>query len=176
MPIIAKDTGGGKEFTPAPGGVHAAVCCDVVDLGVLEVIYSGKTKKQHKIRIVWQIEQNMEDGKPFIVQKRYTLSLHEKAALRADLESWRSKPFTEDELHGFDVESVIGAPALLNVVPEMKDGKVYANIKSLMRLPKTGFTVLTPRDYIRAKDRDPKHDTNDAPPFAEGITDDDVPF
>lgn len=175
MAIIAKDTGGGGGFTQAPGGVHAAVCCDVVDMGVLEVTYSNKTKKQHKIRVVWQIEQAMEDGKPFIVQKRYTLSLHEKASLRADLESWRSKPFTEDELHGFDVETVIGAAALLNVVPEMKNGTVYSNVKSIMKLPKN-FTVLQVRDYIRAKDRTAEQHAQEPQPFADGITDDDVPF
>jgi len=175
MAIIAKDTGSGKDFTPAPGGVHAAVCCDVVDLGVLEVNYKGKTKKQHKIRIVWQIEPTMEDGKPFIVQKRYTLSLFEKAALRSDLESWRSRPFTQEELNGFDVETVIGAPALLNVVPEMKDGKVYANVKSIMRLP-NNFIKLQPRDYVRVCDRDPAQHAEEMPPVGEGITDDDVPF
>lgn len=174
MAIIAKDSGGGN-FTPAPGGVHASVCCDVVDLGVLEVTYSGKTKKQHKVRILWQIEQSMEDGKPFIVQKRYTLSLHEKSSLRADLESWRSKPFSEDELKGFDLENLIGVPALLNVVPEMKNGTVYANVKSIMKLPKN-FTVLKPRDYIRVQDRDPQQQHEDMPPVGEGITDDDIPF
>ena len=41
MPIIAK-TGG--DFTPAPAGTHAAVCVDVIDLGVIEVNYQGKVK------------------------------------------------------------------------------------------------------------------------------------
>ena len=43
----------------------------------------------------------MPDGKPFLVRRRYTASLHEKSALRKDLESWRGRAFTNVELDGF---------------------------------------------------------------------------
>src|SRR5262245_30956548 len=105
MPIIA--TGGdSKTFAPAPAGVHQGVCVDVVDMGMLKVVWNGQTKEQHKIRIVWQIDEVMPDDEKerrFIVQKRYTLSLSDKANLRKDLEAWRGRSFTEDELKGFDV-------------------------------------------------------------------------
>lgn len=170
MGIVAKDSGG--NFTPAPAGAHAAVCVDVVDLGILEVTYAGVTKSQHKIRIAWQIAEDMENGKPFLVQKRYTLSLHEKAALRKDLESWRGKAFTPQELGGFDVENLLHAPCMLNVIHETKDGKTYSNIASIMRLPK-GMLPPVPRDYIRVIDRTPE---GQQPPASEEIGDDDVPF
>ena len=152
MPIIAKATGGGGDFLPCPAGTHAAVCVDVVDLGILEVNFGGKGKKQHKIRIVWQVEEVRADNKPHQASKRYTLSLHEKAALRKDLESWRGRPFTAQELEGFDVEQVIGIAALLNVIQETKDGKTYANIASIMRLPKS-MAAPTQRDYTRVCER-----------------------
>lgn len=173
MAIIAKKTG--TNFIPAPGGTWAAVCVDVVDLGMLEVSYGGKTKKQHKVRLVWQISELMADNKPYIVQKRYTLSLHEKAALRKDLESWRGKTFTPDEEEGFDIEVLIGIPCLLNVIQTKKESDTYANIASIMRLPK-GMEAPKPRDYVRVIDRGPE--TEQPPqddPYA-GITDDDVPF
>jgi len=170
MPIIAK---AGATFAPAPEGSHPAVCVDVVDLGTLEVNYGGKSKKQHKIRVVWQIDENQEDGKPFIVQQRFTLSLHEKAGLRKVLESWRGKQFTDDELQGFDVETVIGKPCLVNVVHAKKDGSMYANVTSVMRLPK-GLAILTPRDYVRVCDRT---EGEGAPEADFGTIDDsDVPF
>jgi hypothetical protein len=180
MPIIAK--AGGGNFVPCPAGQHAAVCCDVVDMGVLEVTFGGRVKKQHKIRIVWQIEEVMSDNRPYIAQKRYTLSLHKKAALRADLESWRGRPFTDQELMGFDVENVIGVPALLNIQQIVKDGETYSNIMTLMKLPK-GMTVLQVRDYTRVIDRAPEEgagagsraDADD--PFGDLIDDADrVPF
>ena len=112
MPIMVSGKSG-TNFTPAPAGTHAAVCVDVVDLGILEVSFGGKTKQQHKINLVWQIDEERDDGKPFTVRKRYTCSLHEKAALRKDLEAWRGRPFTDQELDGFDLETLISAPALL---------------------------------------------------------------
>lgn len=175
MPIIAK--AGGGNFTPAPAGSHAAVCVDVVDLGMLKVTWGGKEKTQHKIRLVWQIEEDREDGKPFQVNRRYTLSLHEKAGLRKDLESWRGKPFSEQELDGFDVEVLIGVPCLLSVIhAKGNDGSIFANVASIMKLPK-GIAAPTPRDYVRVCDRQPTEGVADAPPFGpEGISDDDVPF
>lgn len=172
MPIIATASHS-AEFIPAPAGVHSAVCVDVVDLGVLEVTYSGQTKRQHKIRIVWQIDEDMESGKPFIVQRRYTLSLHEKASLRRDLESWRGRPFTESELEGFDVETVIGVPCMLNIIHQQGQSGTFANVTSIMRLAK-GINPVKAHDYIRVCDRAPEQQ---APESDFGnITDDDIPF
>ncbi len=179
MAIIAKASG--SNYVPAPEGTWSAVCVDVVDLGILEVAFGGKKKKQHKIRIVWQIEEVTKDNKPYTAQRRYTNSLHEKASLRRDLESWRGRKFTEHELQGFDVETVIGVPCLLNIIQEAKGGDTFANVASIMRLPK-GLPPLTARDYIRVIDRKPEmqdedqsaEQRGDANEF--GITDDDVPF
>jgi hypothetical protein len=169
MPIIAK---AGPTFTPAPAGAHASICVDVIDKGVLEVTYQGKTKQQHKIDIVWQIGEDMDDGRPFRVQKRYTLSLHEKAALRKDLESWRGRAFAEAELEGFDVESIVGVACLLNVIHKLSGGGLpYANVSTVMRLPK-GMDAPTARDYVRMIDREAKEE----PQWNPEITDDDIPF
>ena len=169
MAIIAKASG--SNFIPAPAGVHSAVCVDVVDMGMLKVAFGGKEKSQHKIRIVWQIEEVMETGFPYIVQRRYTLSLHEKASLRKDLESWRGKAFTAQELEGFDVENLIGVPCMLNVIHEEKESGTFANVTSIMRLAK-GMQPLKPHDYIRVCDRTPEEQSQEGPE----ITDEDVPF
>lgn len=171
MPIFAKASG--ANYIPAPAGTHIAVCVDVVDLGMLEVTFSGKKKTQHKIRIVWQIDEDRDDGKPFQVNRRYTLSLHEKAGLRKDLESWRGRPFTEEELAGFDVETVIGAGCMLSVIHSTKDGSTYANVSSVMKLHK-GMQAPSQREYVRVIDRDPAQEAEGAP-FGE-IADEDVPF
>jgi hypothetical protein len=76
-------------------------------------------------------------GKPFMVSKFYTLSLNEKASLRKDLQSWRGKPFTEEELKGFDVEKLIGANCLLNIVEyEKLDKSSGTKIAAIMPLTK----------------------------------------
>lgn len=173
MPIIAKKTGGGADFAPAPAGTHPAVCVDVVDLGILKVNWGGKEKSQHKINVVWQIGEARQDGKPFQVQKRYTLSLHEKAALRKDLESWRGRAFNEAELEGFDVEVLVGVGAFLNVIHNVKDGSTYANVSAIMKMPK-GMVPPEPRSYVRVIDRDKSDAAEPDEVYTADM--DDVPF
>jgi hypothetical protein len=170
MSIIIK---GGPSFIPAPEGTHPAVCVDVVDLGEVEVTFQGKTQRKRKVDIVWQIDVNMASGKPFLVRRRYTASLHEKATLRRDLESWRGRAFTDKELEAFDLESLVSVGCLINVIHETGNGSTFANVASVMRLPK-GMKAPTPRDYVRVKDR-PSAQT-DVVDDGLGITDDDVPF
>lgn len=175
MPIIAKASA--SSYVPAPPGTHAAVCVDVVDLGMLKVSFGGKEKTQHKIRIVWQIDEVKPDNKPYEISKRYTLSLHEKAALRKDLESWRGKAFTPEELEGFDLEVLLSKACLINAIQETKNGSTYTNVATIMKLPKTMIPPAS-RDYIRVCDR--KSESGEVPPdfeeYGAGITDEDVPF
>lgn len=137
----------GSSFTPAPEGVHPAVCVDVVDKGMVTGAYGTK----HKLRIVWEIAELMDDGRPFTVGKTYTASLHEKSVLRKDLKSWRGREFTPEELRGFDTEKVVGAPCQLVVQHEEKNGETYANVTAVL---KAGASRLSPSGgYVRVKDR-----------------------
>ena len=176
MAIIATAGESNKAYAPAPGGVHQGVCVDVVDMGLLEVTYAGKTKKQHKVRLVWQIDEtNPETRERFIAQKRYTLSLSEKANLRKDLEGWRGKPFTREEEMGFDLEKLIGVNAFLNIVQVQKNGATYANVVSVMPLKK-GMPKMDPEKYVRLKDRKPDEPGGAPENELPELTDDDIPF
>lgn len=182
MAIMAAAGSDNKTFTPAPSGVHQAVCVDVVDLGVLDVTWQGVSKKQHKVNVAWQINEDRDDGKPYLVFKRYTLSLSEKSNLRKDLESWRGRKFTSDEERGFDIERLIGVNCLLNVTHNHVGDRTFANVVSIMPLAK-GMPVITARDYVRKCDRQP--DTAPAPHHVSDedmamssapLTADDIPF
>ena len=144
MPILASR---GKPFVPAPEGVWDAVCVDVVDLGVL----TSQWGEKHKVKICWELMEKMEDGKHFLVQKQYTLSLHEKSLLHKDLKSWRGKPFEPAELEGFDLEKLIGVPCQLVVTQEEKDGAIYGNATAILK-PKVKVTPSG--SYVRVKDRE----------------------
>jgi hypothetical protein len=170
MPIIAK---AGGNFVPAPAGTHCATCVDVVDHGIIEVTYQGRTQRKHKISLVWQIDEDLPDGRPYLVKRRYTCSLHEKSALRRDLESWRGRAFTDEELQAFDLETLLSAPCLLSLIHEQRNGSIYCNVNTIMRMRK-GMTAPTPRDYIRVCDRPPAQ--TDGTEDGLAITDDDVPF
>lgn len=123
-----------KEFQLAPQGTHVGKCYMIVDMGLQDTPFGAK----HKIRIGWELpNEAMEDGRPFVVSKEYTASLHPDSNLAQDLISWRGKSFTDEELAGFDVFKVLGAPCMLTVIHNTsKQGKQYANVKSVTSLPK----------------------------------------
>lgn len=171
MAIIAKSEG--KSYPQAPDGQHVSVCCDVVDKGVVRSVWDGVEKRLHKIHIWFQIIERDENQNRILVGKYVTLSMHEKANLRKFLESWRGKPYTEDQAAaGIDVENMIGVPAYIQTA--LNKNK-YADITSIMRLPKS-MEAITPVDFIRFKDRidAATNGTDEPPPPEEDF--DDLPF
>jgi hypothetical protein len=129
---------GSQTFTLAPAGTHRAVCVGVIDLGTQEVVWEGKTKYQRKILIQWElVDENMDDGRPFMLSRMFTLSNADNGKLRPFLESWRGRPFTDEELASFDVAALLKAPCLLGVIHQANNGKTYANVSTAQRLPKS---------------------------------------
>ena len=68
---------------------------------------------------------------PAQASKFYTNSLNEKANLRRDLESWRGKSFTDEELDKFDLESIVGRPCLLSIVAGRNGKTVISGVSGL---------------------------------------------
>lgn len=133
MGLIAKNTGG--DFELMPEGMAVARCFKVIDIGTQ---YSEAFNvSAHKILISWEFpEEKMKDERPFAITKQYTLSLHKKASLRHDLESWRGKKFTDEEAAGFDISKLIGATCFINVVHNKQGDSTYANIAAITPLSK----------------------------------------
>lgn len=121
-------------FEDAPVGNHIAICYRVVDLGTQVGEYQGKENIRNQILISWELPDNlMSDGKPFSISKFYTNSLNEKASLRNDLVSWRTRDFTPEELNNFDLQNIIGKPCMISIIE--KDGK--SKVGSIAALPKS---------------------------------------
>lgn len=167
MPFIVKGT---QNFDPAPEGLHNAVCIDVVDRGMQETPWGPSPK----VEIRWQLEAvNEKNEKRHTVVKWYRPSLNEKANLRKDLEAWRGRKFTAEELAGWDLESVIGAPCQVQVIHSPReDGGVSAKVQAIVPLGK-GMVKMRPQDYTRVKDRADEHAGDGA---GEVASDDDIPF
>ena len=135
MPV-AKESG--KDFTPVPAGTHVARCFAVISLGTQS---SPMFPASFKVMLMWEVPgEHIEiDGKPapMTIPKEYTLSLSEKAHLRHDLQSWRGKDFTKQELEGFEVQKVIGFPCMLSVLhKESAKKKTYAVVAAVSAMPK----------------------------------------
>jgi len=137
MALIAKNSGG-SDFELTPAGNHIAVCYQVIDLGIQHGEYMGAPTSSHKVRIAWELSNElMSDGRPFSIGSIFTLSLSEKSNLRPLLESWRGRPFTEQELEGFDLKNVLGAACMVNVIHKPNQaGQMRARVSSVSALPK----------------------------------------
>ena len=113
-------------FKQIPAGVHSARCVRVVDLGTQRKEFNGETSWKREVLITWEVPAEMHEGVPMTVSKFYTLSLHEKSNLGADLTSWRGRAFTETEKQGFDISKLIGVTCMLNCIEGM-NGKIKIN-------------------------------------------------
>lgn len=134
MGLVATE-GGSGDYAPVPEGIYTARCYRIVDIGtqLIKSMQFGESEK-HQVMISWELigkdDARMDDGRPFSMHKTYTVSLHEKSRLRADLEAWRGKKFTADELAGFDLSKILGQYCTIQVV-HSEDGK-YANVQTIM--------------------------------------------
>jgi hypothetical protein len=145
MGLLAKQ--GGESFPIIEAGLHQAICCSLYDLGHQ---YNAKFDKwSHQALVVWELPdlriEVEKDGKkedlPRVISKKYTLSLGDKANLRKDLQSWRGKVFSNEELEGFDLQNILGKNCMIQIIHNSKDGKTYANIGTIIPLIKS----LTPK-------------------------------
>ena len=134
----------GGDFEICPPGMHLARCYRLVDIGTQQSEYMGTTKFLHKITLAWEVHGTddagqpirMLDGRPFGIFKNYTLSWSEKANLRLDLQSWRGKPFNQEEMQKFDLKNILGVWCMLNVIEHVgKNGNTYANIAGISPVP-----------------------------------------
>jgi hypothetical protein len=139
MGRYAKEPSGNYEN--APPGTHLGICYRLIDLGTQHNEYQGEERTSNQVLISWELpEELMSDGRPFSVSCFLTNSLHEKAALRKHLESWRGRAFTDKELAGFDLETILGKPAYVSVVLNAKGN---AKVGAVLAVPK-GVTAPKP--------------------------------
>jgi hypothetical protein len=166
-----------KQYELPAAGLQTAVCVDVVDLGFQKTKFGEK----HKVRFVFQVEEMNSRGYRHTVSAWYPLSMHEKSGMRKFLEDWRGKRFGEKELSppGFDLETVIGKPCIINVV---HSDTGYANIGTISPHSSKLGAPLQSENYVRVEDREEQANSataeeETAPPVPESdLSDDDIPF
>ena len=142
-----------QEFRKIDAGSYLGRCFSVIDLGhqTVSFIENGQPsqKQQRKVLVSFELfgdDSNgpLEiDGKPMVINKKYTFSMNEAAKLRLDIESWKGKKLVKGVDLPFDMKSMLDKWAMVNVVHNDWNGKTYANLNSLSQVPsmivKAGF-------------------------------------
>jgi hypothetical protein len=198
-----------SSFELAPAGNHLARCYQIIDLGTQKSDFQGAVSYKREIRIGWELFAQddtgplmMKDGRPFAISKDYTLSWADKANLRKDLQAWRGKPFSEEEMKRFDLNNIMGQWCMLNLIQYQKqngkDGVKIAGITSVpaaMRQslpspvnPNMAFNLFTPdfavfdslpdwlKEKIQSSPEWAKLNKGSSAPAAEDYMDRDIPF
>jgi len=132
-------------FVSIEPGTYVARCYSMIEIGHVKEEFPGKPpRKVHKVLIGWELPTELavfaeEKGEqPYVVSKKYTVSLHEKSKLREHLESWRGKPFADDEIGTFNLQNLLGAVCMVTITQRASsDGsRTYPEVKSVVKLMK----------------------------------------
>jgi len=136
-----------KVYEKPESGDYIGRIADVVDY-VEDQPRWGK-KNVPVLRLVWVLNANDTEGKPFRVAKKYTASMHEKSNLYSDVKSilGTAPPVP------FESEDLIGKCNRLVIEQEENDGRVYANIRAILKMLPGAVAPSVPADFVRAKDR-----------------------
>jgi len=154
MPIIIKDGGTQRDFTPHPEVEGApAVCIDALDLGFKDGAYGLK----YRVALVFftGLVEKGQDGEdiPLTVAKFFNASFNEKSSLSLFVKQWMGQAY---KLPDNDLEKLIGQTALLSIAHNATPARTYANIESIMKLPAAmaDQAPTIPSDFVRLCDRE----------------------
>lgn len=126
-----------------PIGTYIARCYQFVHIGSNEDEFKGEKKVFNKIRLSFELPDEMrvfkegDEPKPMSISQEYTLSMGEKANLRKFVEGMIGTALQKDEAYNFDVESLVGKACLITVIHKVsKAGNKRAEIASASPLMK----------------------------------------
>jgi hypothetical protein len=123
-------------------GTHAGVITGIVDLGKQAgITRPGLTiKDAYKVALIISFpDQTGPDGNPMTVTMTETNSMAPKANLKRFVEQIFGKAFPSQEAaDDFDIEKLLGRAGLFSIVhkPSANGDRVYANVKSVVAMPK----------------------------------------
>jgi len=157
MPTMIDDNGSGESRPSIQPGVYDAVAYMIAELGTnMHSYMDEEPKKRETIAIFWEIPELRDaNDKPATITHTYTRTFAgDNARLKKDCEKWRGKPFTPEELAGFDIEKVLGVSCQLNIgfssggKPKIEG--VITSKGGPKRIPTVNETkVFVLKDYIR---------------------------
>lgn len=127
-----------------PEGNHVARVYQIIHIGTVPTTYEGRTSNVAKVRIGFELPEEMrefkegEGMKPFVISREFTLSMGSKSNLRPFVEGIIGK-LTDAEAANIQIEDLMGKTCLLNVQhgTSKSTGNEYAKVASASPLPKS---------------------------------------
>src|SRR6516162_7574930 len=118
-----------KAFELPPAGSHLGTLYGVVELGTQRTEFEGRIDHKPQLRLQFELpDERMSTGRPFAIGKTYTLSSHERSALRQDIEAWLGRTMAPEEFGNLDLAERIGMVAVVGIKHEPgRSDRTYAN-------------------------------------------------
>lgn len=115
-------------------GTTQIVLAHVFDIGMQQSDYQGVDKIQHRVIMCFELDELMKDGRPFMLSKYLTLSLHEMATLSTVVEALLNRDITdEDRDEGIELESLIGRNCLGTIAATNTGKRKISGFAPLMK-------------------------------------------
>lgn len=131
----------GGDFEKHPTGWVTGVCTRIIDKGTH---WSDRKQKfERKLLIAFESSKLMQEGEfkgePFLLYQNFNYSMYKNSHLCKFVEAWLGRNFpSQDEADKFNLETLIGRKAFINVV-HSDDGK-FVNIQTIGPVPE-GMTA-----------------------------------
>ena len=143
-----------KEFEAVTEMIQPGVLADIVDKGQVPNKFKPGTT-QHKCYFMWIVAEEDSEGRNKRVFESFTVSLNEKARLRARLKELGYKDFAPGQ--PFDLDSLIGTKRMLVLAAEDgENGKTFIKVTATMAMKKNQPGVDIPSDFVRKQDQPEK--------------------
>lgn len=122
------------------------IVTQIIDIGVQP---GGKFKPARKVLITFELPDDLvlegeHKGRPLLISKEYSLSLHAKSVLRQEyIAGVEGRPISDTEAETYDLFSTVGKAVQLNIIHKVstRDPSVkVVHIAGISRLMK-GITV-----------------------------------
>lgn len=148
---------GGGDFELAPEGTHNARYYSVIDIGLQKGEYKGEVKENFQaIAGIELVDTAMEDGRPFVMSKFYTLSLDTRSNLYKDIKGMVGKQIDKvvEKVNEEGLKLLLDRPCQVVVAHEEKNGKERAVITVILPAPKGKNSVAPLKNAIEYFDMD----------------------
>lgn len=133
-------------------GTHIARVIGFIYMGTITEDYMGEPKTNQKIRLTWELPEELhafkqgEDAKPLVHSEEYNLTMGKKSKLRPIVEGIIGTSLTDEEAYRFDAEKLLNYACLVSLKPNKKG--TYMQVASTSPLMK-GQVCKAPFNPIR---------------------------
>lgn len=166
-----------KEYPLIKEGFVTGVCYQIIDLGTHhDAMYK---KDRHKVLFGFELpsvrvdyeRDGVKQNKARVLSRNFTMLLSDNSALLAVLVSWLGRSIPEAERQTFDLQTLLGQPALIQIMHKKSDaGKVSARIENINQFPE-GMPIPkleNPLVFFSLADAFPGQDMPQVPDWIKG--------